>query len=100
MRKYGDELYIYALSMKEEDNGDKDNDAETNDKSVGSDLSDTSLVKPRKAQKGAPPPENEWQMDHIIAKVYGGTCNGGADSYRNVQIWLQSVNKEVSAALA
>ena len=136
MRKYGDELFAYAMVLKkekdfnpedsdselevedndgssedsgvdlkdsdgyleyngsnlEDSDGAQDEDIDINRGAVNSGLSDISRIKPCKAQKGVPPQKNEWRMDHIIAKVYGGTCNGGANSYNNAQLWFQSVN--------
>jgi hypothetical protein len=89
MKKYGDELFVYAMAMQKDNDSDQAENMNKNGLAVNSDLP---LIKPYKAQKGVPPPDNEWQTDHIIAKVYGGTCNGGANSYRNAQIWFQTVN--------
>jgi hypothetical protein len=90
MKKYGDELFIYAMAMQQDKDDNPVEDAEQNDETANPGLSGQLLGTPCKAQKGVPPPANEWQMDHIIAKVYGGTGNGGANSYNNAQIWFRS----------
>ncbi|GFH43498.1 hypothetical protein Hs30E_20590 [Lactococcus hodotermopsidis] len=40
---------------------------------VKSDMSGKELVKPEKSQKGIPPSQDEWQIDHIIPKDKGGS---------------------------
>ncbi|WP_110955874.1 HNH endonuclease [Anaerosinus massiliensis] len=52
------------------------------------DFAGESLVKPSKSQKGVTPPENEWQIDHIVAKA-----NGGTNSYSNAQVLSRKQNR-------
>lgn len=58
---------------------------------VKSDSSGEVLVKPSKSQRGVTPPQNEWQIDHIVPKD-----KGGLNSYSNAQVLSRKENREKS----
>jgi hypothetical protein len=60
-----------------------------NDGVVKSDQSGVEAVKPSKSQKGVTPPDNEWQIDHVVPKDKGGT-----NSYDNAQVLTRKENRE------
>ncbi|MBD1373694.1 HNH endonuclease [Hazenella sp. IB182357] len=47
------------------------------------------LVQPRRSQRGITPPQNKWQIDHIIPKNRGGT-----NIFSNASVISRKLNRE------
>jgi RHS repeat-associated protein len=49
------------------------------------------LVKPSKSEEGVTPPQNEWQVDHIVP-----LDKGGSNSFTNARVVSRELNREKS----
>jgi RHS repeat-associated protein len=58
---------------------------------VQDDMHKGPLKKPEKSQKGVTPPQDEWQIDHVVPRDKDGT-----NSYTNAQVTSREYNRQKS----